>query len=206
LRAAAGAAGLVLVVAAAWSTLWVGLSVGIGVQAPDPFIPNGDPCCGHPNSWGEVAEAAVGGVVASAVVGALAGLGASLIWWGARGRWLRRGRLLLLPAVVAALTSVVVVVALVPILGEGRTPPDCDTFVPRESDWLSSSRDTRLRTAHGISRCGSMDGWRPERVARLLGDPLDERGTPKDGSWTYDGVSVYFAAGRVEKALLPDDY
>jgi hypothetical protein len=29
---------------------------GIAVQAPDPFIPNGDPCCGHPDTWGEVAE------------------------------------------------------------------------------------------------------------------------------------------------------
>jgi hypothetical protein len=31
------------------------LNVGVSAQHPDPTVPDGDPCCGHPDTWGEVA-------------------------------------------------------------------------------------------------------------------------------------------------------
>jgi len=31
------------------------LSVAVSAQQPDPTIPDGDPCCGHPDTWGAVA-------------------------------------------------------------------------------------------------------------------------------------------------------
>ncbi len=27
----------------------------VAAQQPDPTVPDGDPCCGHPDTWGEVA-------------------------------------------------------------------------------------------------------------------------------------------------------
>lgn len=47
--------------------LWFGffialLSVVVAAQHPDPAIPNGDPCCGHPDTWGEVVEGMAWGV------------------------------------------------------------------------------------------------------------------------------------------------
>lgn len=31
------------------------LSVTVAAQQPDPTVADGDPCCGHPDTWGEVA-------------------------------------------------------------------------------------------------------------------------------------------------------
>jgi hypothetical protein len=31
------------------------LSVTVAAQHPDPTVADGDPCCGHPDTWGEVA-------------------------------------------------------------------------------------------------------------------------------------------------------
>ena len=31
------------------------LTVTVAAQQPDPTVPDGDPCCGHPDTWGEVA-------------------------------------------------------------------------------------------------------------------------------------------------------
>ena len=31
------------------------LTAVISAQQPDPTIPDGDPCCGHPDTWGDVA-------------------------------------------------------------------------------------------------------------------------------------------------------
>ncbi len=41
--------------------LWFGLSLAllnlaVAIQKPDPTIPNGDPCCWHPDTWAEVVE------------------------------------------------------------------------------------------------------------------------------------------------------
>jgi hypothetical protein len=30
-------------------------SVVVSAQQPDPTVPDGDPCCSHPDTWGEVA-------------------------------------------------------------------------------------------------------------------------------------------------------
>jgi hypothetical protein len=30
-------------------------NVAVSAQQPDPTVPDGDPCCGHPDTWGEVA-------------------------------------------------------------------------------------------------------------------------------------------------------
>lgn len=46
------------------------LNVLIAAQYPDPSVPNGDPCCGHPDTWGEVALGFV--YAAMLVLGAVA--------------------------------------------------------------------------------------------------------------------------------------
>lgn len=42
--------------AAAWFPAWATLLfVFVGLERPDPTVPDGDPCCGHPNSCAESA-------------------------------------------------------------------------------------------------------------------------------------------------------
>ena len=40
------------------------LFASLAAHAPDPFVPSGDPCCGRPGSWGEVAASATTATVA----------------------------------------------------------------------------------------------------------------------------------------------
>ena len=90
---------LVAALAAAWWPFWLGfLLIAIGAQRPDPSVQDGDPCCAHPDTWGESAEyvgagllwaiVAVGllAVAAAAVVGVVEGRTPRWI----RGRWTRR--------------------------------------------------------------------------------------------------------------------
>ena len=53
---------------AAGGLAWWGLSAL--AATPDPRVPDGDPCCTHPDTWGDIAESAgVGAALAVAAVG-----------------------------------------------------------------------------------------------------------------------------------------
>jgi hypothetical protein len=55
-----------------WFGSWIALlNLGTAAERPDPTIPDGDPCCGHPDTWGEVAEGAAFGVATLAACAAL---------------------------------------------------------------------------------------------------------------------------------------
>jgi hypothetical protein len=55
-RAATASGGLICLLIALYGGLLVLLSAVIAAQRPDPTVPNGDPCCSHPDTWGEVAS------------------------------------------------------------------------------------------------------------------------------------------------------
>ncbi len=187
------ASGIVLV--ALWGVLFILLSAGISAQAPDPFVANGDPCCGHPDTWGEV-RAGIAWTLALVVVdGLLLSVAVALMSWATRDRWPQPRRLAWIPggALVAAMIGLTVLIA--PQLDEGRTPPDCDAFAFTRSAWHSSDDTTQLDTAYGIAHCGLIDGKTQAEVRRLLGRPAsrDERGE----WWQYRGLAVFFADRRV---------
>jgi hypothetical protein len=101
---------------------------GISAQAPHPFIPSGDPCCGHPDTWGEARWGFVwtlGYVLAESLLWCLA---VALISWAMTERRPRVKRLAMLPSGALLTAIVVFAVVLVSQLDEGRTPPDCDTL------------------------------------------------------------------------------
>ena len=54
-RAFAALAAVALAVAALAGVSLILLGGLIAAQAPDPFVADGDPCCGHPDTWGDVA-------------------------------------------------------------------------------------------------------------------------------------------------------
>jgi hypothetical protein len=103
----------VLLAAAAWGSLFVLLVGAVSAQEPDPSIPSGDPCCGHPDTWGEVAWGGGVTLVYAAVDGALFAVAGALVWWAIRGRWPGRKGLLLVPVGELLLAGAAFSVALV---------------------------------------------------------------------------------------------
>jgi len=114
---AAGVLGAVAALALAWFPFWLTLlTVAVAAQRPDPAVPDGDPCCGHPDTWGEVAGGLAFGLLSGVVTaGLLAGAAAcaAVAALGRPPRWTsgRRARR------VVTGWAVVLVVALALFLG-----------------------------------------------------------------------------------------
>jgi hypothetical protein len=61
-------------------------TVGVSAQHPDPTVPDGDPCCGHPDTWGEVALGFVYAAMLLLAAGAVAFLAVQLGRYAVSGR------------------------------------------------------------------------------------------------------------------------
>jgi hypothetical protein len=85
-------------------------NVVVSAQQPDPTIPNGDPCCGHPDTWGEVALGFVHAAMFVLGAGAVAYVAVQLARYAAAGRapsdrqWRRGAAAVAYSALVLALT------------------------------------------------------------------------------------------------------
>lgn len=62
------------------------LTVGVSAQHPDPTVADGDPCCGHPDTWGEVALGFVYAAMFLLGAGAVAYLAVQLGRYAVSGR------------------------------------------------------------------------------------------------------------------------
>lgn len=197
--AAAVAVGILSI--AAWGVLWILLGGAISAQAPDPFVADGDPCCGHPDTWGEVA-AGVAWTLGSVVLDALlVCLAITLLSWAATRRRPSLKRLALLPAGALLAGVGILAIVLIPVLDEAVRAPDCDTFAFSSAAWHSGRDHERKTLAHGIEGCGVLDGTAPSGVRRLLGKPVSQGRTHDGGRyWDYGSLIVYFADGRVDVA------
>jgi hypothetical protein len=199
-RALAALAAVALVAAAIAGLAVILLGGAISARAPDPFIPNGDPCCGHPDTWGEVASG-VGWTLGYVVLdGVLIAGAVALFRWSASGTWPRGRRLLTIPLGGFLAGVVVFAAVLVPQLDEGRDLPDCDDFVFREADWRSRDDDRRLATAWGIAECGVVKDSDRRTVERKLGKPSTEGPLGDRYYLSYDGLDLIFDGGRVVEA------
>jgi hypothetical protein len=197
-RALAGLVGVGVLLFAAWAVLITALIGGLSARAPDPFAPDGDPCCGHPDTWSDVAWGlawTLGFVLIDAL---LASIGIALLSWATRQRWPRLKRLAMLPA--GALIAAVLLLALVivPQLDEGVTPPACDTFAFSRDAWRSAPEHARFDLAYGVAHCDLVDGKTSSQVRRLLGRPTTRARIGGGRTyWGYGDLVVYFADGLV---------
>ena len=94
-RVAAALGALVALVTGTMTLSLAAFSILVSAQRPDPRVPDGDPCCGHPDTWGQVAEGMAVGVVFGAVGLGLLALMAVLLTVALSGRapgWARRRR------------------------------------------------------------------------------------------------------------------
>lgn len=193
--------GAILLVAA-WGALFVLLAAAISSQVPDPFIADGDPCCGHPDTWGEVAGAIAGALVLVLLDALLVCLAVALLHFAATRRWPRLKRLALLPGGAIGVAILALAVAIVPQLDEAVTAPACDTFAFGRTTFRSGEEHERKTVAHAIARCGLLRGKTRSQVRRLLGAPTS-RGRTVDRMtyWDYGRLIVYFPRGRVAQTV-----
>ncbi|HET8948997.1 MAG TPA: hypothetical protein VFN44_00760 [Solirubrobacteraceae bacterium] len=107
LRCIATVGGLLCIPLTLW-LLGVVVVISSGAQAPDPDAPDGDPCCWHPDTWGDWALGSASTLVASLVTGLIASFGAAMLIWGVTGRRARARLLRSIPVgfLVAALALV----------------------------------------------------------------------------------------------------
>lgn len=85
-RGLAGLAAVVLVPLALYGTFWAWLGIGIGAQTPDAQVPDGDPCCGHPDTWFETISWTIAGLLWAIVCAAVVALCVAVLWWATKGR------------------------------------------------------------------------------------------------------------------------
>lgn len=130
-------------------------------------------------------------------MGVIAALAAALIGWG-MWRRVRVRRLVWIPAGTVLTAAALLAVALIPLLDDGVTAPDCDTFAFDRVAWHS---ETRWRTpALGAAHCGLLDGRTRSQVRRLLGAPA--QGDERDEIWSYRGLTVFFVDDRARQAVV----
>lgn len=200
LRGMAALAGAVLLLVAAWGVLFVLLVGASSAQAPDPFAPTGDPCCGHPDTWGQVASGVGWTLVYALLDSLIVCLAVALFVWARALRWPRVRHLALLPGGVLAAASVTLLVVLLPLLDEGRTAPACDTFAFSTPEWSSVDLDAHYRAALGVAHCDVIKGSARSQVRSLLGRPRKAgRLEPRSSYWSYDGLTVYYRDDRVRR-------
>jgi hypothetical protein len=93
-RVSTAIAGLISLLISLYLALMVLLGAVVAAQRPDPSVPNGDPCCPHPDTWGEVASwsfgalslASIDALIFTVAVGclAIAGSGRRPSWQNLR--------------------------------------------------------------------------------------------------------------------------
>ena len=102
-RAIAFLAGVGVLALALLASAFAALVVAIGAQAPDAFMPDGDPCCSSPDTWSEVIAGAAVSTPVAAAVGALYAVSAGLVSWALRRTWPRPRVLAWFPALAVGL-------------------------------------------------------------------------------------------------------
>jgi hypothetical protein len=115
-RVVAFISSLVVLAAAAWGALFVFLAADYAAKAPDPSVSDGDPCCGTPDTWGEVLEGTAGSLLFAVMDGVIVALGISLLSWGIRNRRPRWRRLALVPSACVCAVALAIAIAQLPRL------------------------------------------------------------------------------------------
>jgi hypothetical protein len=204
LRAAAAVLAVALGLAALWGLAWITFSGLMSAQAPDPSIPSGDPCCGHPDTWGEVASGVAFTLGLIVIDGLLIAAAVALYAWSRSGAWPRWRRLALIPANGLLAGVVLFAVVLVPKLDEGRSVPFCQSFVFREGEWLAGG-DGRSEMVRGIAECGTFTSATRETVERRLGQPTSEGPRIRGRYISYDGLDLILRGDLVVGATSDEE-
>ena len=111
-RLVAAIAGLAALPLALFGALWAWLGAAIAAQRPDPLIIDGDPCCGHPDTWGEVGDWSFWALTMVSTDALLFAGACACLGYAGNGCWPRWRRLRWIPVGAVAVTAAVLALAL----------------------------------------------------------------------------------------------
>lgn len=184
-------AGVAFVCSAIPVSFFALMCVLFAAEVPNAFDQEGDPCCGTPDTWGEVAQLAGAAFVLSVIAASLLACAGALLVAVPRGRRPAVRTVVALPAVVVSLLA-----TLLPIAWLVQTPhtrASCHGFSVSAGRWRSATVDSRLRTAEALDRCRTLERSGAHRVVRLLGSP--DREGPTELQPGTDRILVYEHVG-----------
>jgi hypothetical protein len=207
-RGIAGLLGIGLLAAALAGTGLVLFGIGLAAQIPDPLVADGDPCCWHPDTWGEVATGSALGLVYLMIVGMLFAGAAAMLRWAWVGRWLSLRGLSWISAGCLTLGVAVAGIGLIPKVVDDTDDPDCSSFALRPQELRSPDEDRRLSMAEGIAECGLLVNVRLSRVEAILGRPLSKKPTTGPGrgiGLDYPNLTLLFENDRLVEATAGRD-
>ncbi|MBO9531978.1 MAG: hypothetical protein J7513_03275 [Solirubrobacteraceae bacterium] len=169
MRGPVGALGVLLVLAGLWS-LAIPLIVGVVPQSPNPYVMDGDPCCGIPDTWAEVREGVFWGWIWLFPGAVAITTGALLLAAAVRGR---RPRWRRLPVGVAALMSAAAAAIAITYLTLDEAPEvvHCREIRERAPGYRSASLAERKDLAFEIADCRLLSHRTMPEVIALLGPP-----------------------------------
>jgi hypothetical protein len=107
--------GLAAILLSLYGALWVLLSALITAQSPDPAVPDGDPCCTHPDTWSDVADGVWQTLTIASIDGLLLAGGIAFACYGRDGSAPRWRRLRWIP--IGAVAATAALMAIAPALG-----------------------------------------------------------------------------------------
>lgn len=189
---------------------WFGLAIVliggfVWAQLPDPLISDGDPCCGYPDTWGDVAVGLVFSVVGAALLAVIVRAIYVLVRWAVRA-WSPSGRSWAVSAGAGAGVAVVGFGALLVAAATARQPTDCDAYIFRPASLRATDPEVRREEALRIDDCQPLSDATKAEVTRLLGPPIAKDDRRHGFSlWRYPDLSVRFHDGRSIHAGPPDD-
>lgn len=172
------------------------LAVDWVTTRPDPWEPDGDPCCGYPDDRGDIVHGALGGAAIAVGAALLLFCALALLGWAARRRWPPVARLAILPGAFAVLAVGALVVLTQRNPGGPRV--DCARFRFDRGAWNGVDHEARERQALGIQQCGTFIGWTRAQVRSRLGPPASE--VHGASYWSYDVLELRFHDGQADHA------
>lgn len=168
-----------------WVLLVSLLFVG-GIQPPNPYVTDGDPCCGYPDTWADTRGAAVGALVWQAAGLAVILLGAKLVGWQQRPR-----RIVLVWGAAVVVTGAAYAVYIVQ-LDERDDVRACRGAEQQLNAARPASRAELERLAdHGVA-CGTFQRRREWEILKAFGEPRkitepkQSLSDPLEQVWHYD--------------------
>ena len=165
-----GGLGLTLLLAGVWVSL-ISVIVGVVPQSPNPYVSDGDPCCGIPDTWAETRAMAFWGLLWLIPALLISVTGVLLIVGAIRGRRLRWRWLPVGVAVLAATAGAAIVIAYLR-LEEVPQMTRCREASAMRSSYRFETRARRETLASRIVECRMLAGRSVPEVINMLGPPV----------------------------------
>lgn len=199
LRILAGLAAAALFVVVAFGLIAFVWGLSYVSEPADPYVMDGDPCCAHPDTWGDVTSGAWGTLAIAAVTGLVLCAAMALLVLAITGRLPPLWRVAVVEAGCVVLGAALVAAMALPHRGEAHARIDCRSFAFDRAAWAAGG-PRHDDVARGLDRCHTLHGRTAAQVRALLGPPEGSAPALHSPYLRYPGLEISFAGSRVDDA------